>query len=113
MTAEQTFVDSALRIWRSNADRAGKFFGSLTNEELELQVAPTRNRLIYIWGHLTASNDAILPLFGFGPRRFPDLERMFVKNPDRAENSPWSGAEGDLDRIGCRSLGAVPAAIPA
>src|ERR1700756_5592982 len=38
----------------------------------------------YIWGHLTASNDAILPLFGFGPRRFPDLERMFVKNPDRA-----------------------------
>jgi hypothetical protein len=65
MTAEQTFVDSALRSWRSNADRAGKFFGSLTNEELELQVAPTRNRLIYIG-----------------------------------------------DRIGCRSLGAVPAATP-
>ena len=84
MTAEQTFVDSALRSWRSNVDRAGKFFGSLTNEELELQVAPTRNRLIYIWGHLTASSDTILPLFGFGPRRFPDLERMFVKNPDRA-----------------------------
>jgi hypothetical protein len=84
MTAEQTFVDSALRSWRSNVDRAGKFFGSLTNEELELQVAPTRNRIIYIWGHLTASNDAILPLFGFGPRRFPELERMFVKNPDRA-----------------------------
>ena len=32
-------------------------FSSLTNEELELQVAPTRNRLIDIWGHLTASND--------------------------------------------------------
>ena len=76
MTPEQTFVDAALRSWRSNMDRAWKLFGSLTPDELELEVAPTRNRLIYIWGHLSASNDAILPLFGFGPRRFPDLERM-------------------------------------
>lgn len=93
MTPEQTFVDAALRGWRSNMDRAGKLFGSLTPEELELEVAPTRNRLIYIWGHLSASNDAILPLFGFGPRRFPDLERMFVKNPDRAVTQIISGTE--------------------
>ena len=93
MTPEQTFVDSALRSWRSNMDRVGKLFGSLTPEELELQVAPTRNRLIYIWGHLTAFNDAILPLFGLGPRRFPDLERMFVKNPDRAVTQIICGPE--------------------
>ncbi len=93
MTPEQTFVDAALRSWRSNMDRVGKLFGSLTPEELELQVAPTRNRLIYIWGHLSASNDAILPLFGFGPRRLPDLERMFVKNPDRAVTQIISGTE--------------------
>lgn len=93
MTPEQTFVDAALRSWRSNMDRVGKLFGSLTPEELELQVAPTRNRLIYIWGHLSASNDAILPLFGFGPRRFPDLERMFVKHPDRAVTQIISATE--------------------
>jgi len=93
MTPEQTFVDAAVRSWRSNMDRVGKLFGSLTPEELELQVAPTRKRLIYIWGHLSASNDAIFPLFGFGPRRFPDLERMFVKNPDRAVTQIISGTE--------------------
>lgn len=93
MTPEQTFVASALRNWRSNMDRASKFFGSLTPQELEVRVAPTRSRVIYIWGHLTASNDAILPLFGFGPRRFPDLERMFVKNPDRAVPNIVSGPE--------------------
>jgi hypothetical protein len=82
MTPEQTFVDAALRSWRSNMDRVGKLFGSLTQEELELQVAPTRNRLIYIWGHLN-----------IGPRRFPDLERMFVKNPDRAITQIISGTE--------------------
>jgi hypothetical protein len=35
-----------------------QFFSSLTSEELELEVAPARNRLVYIWGHLTAVNDA-------------------------------------------------------
>lgn len=93
MTLEQTFVDSALRSWRSNMDRAGKFFGSLTPEELELQVAPTRNRLIYVWGHLTAINDATLPLFGFGPGRYPVLDKMFVARSDRAVAHILSGPE--------------------
>ena len=70
MTTEQAFLDAALRNWRSNMDRASKFFSSLTSEELELEVAPARNRIVYIWGHLTALNDAILPLFGFGQRRY-------------------------------------------
>ena len=78
------FVDSGLRSWRSNMDRAGKFFSFLTSSELETEVAPGRNRLIYIWGHLTAINDGLLPLFALGPRRFPDLERIFVAKPDRA-----------------------------
>lgn len=84
MYPEQAFLDAALRNWRSNMDRAGKFFSSLTSEELELEVAPARNRIVYIWGHLTALNDAMLPLFGFGPRRFPELDKIFVAQPDRA-----------------------------
>jgi hypothetical protein len=93
MTPEQTFVDAALRSWRTNMDRAGKFFPSLTAEELELQVAPARNRLIYIWGHLTAINDGIYPLFGFGPRRYPELENMFVTSADGAVAQIPSGPE--------------------
>jgi hypothetical protein len=93
MTPEQTFVDSALRGWRSNMDRAGKFFGSLTREELQLEVAPARNRLIYIWGHLTAINDTMLPLFGFGLRRFPGLDEAFVSQPDHAASHILTGPE--------------------
>ena len=93
MTPEQTFVDSALRSWRSNMDRAGKFFGSLKTDDLDLQVAPGRNRLIYIWGHLTAINDAIVPLFGFGARRHPELDIIFVSQRDRAVAQIPSGSE--------------------
>src|ERR1700756_972973 len=93
MTPEQTFVDSALRSWRSNMDRAGKFFGSLTREELQLEVAPGRNRLIYIWGHLAAINDAMLPLFGFGPRQYTGLDAAFVSQPDHAVSHILTGPE--------------------
>ena len=84
MTPEQAFLDAALRNWRSNMDRASKFFGSLTSEELELEVAPARNRIVYIWGHLTAVNDAIVPLFGLGQRRYPELDNTFVSPVDHA-----------------------------
>ena len=84
MTFETSLVDSALRNWRSNVDLAGKFFGNLSQEQLLQEVAPGKNRLIYLWGHLTASNDALIPLLGFGSRIHPELDLMFVSNPDRA-----------------------------
>ena len=83
MTLETSLIDSALRNWRSNVDRVGKLFGNLSQEQLLQEVAPGKNRLIYLWGHLTAANDALIPLLGFGPRNHPELDLMFVSNPDR------------------------------
>ena len=83
MTLETLLIDSALRNWRSNVDRAGKLFGNLSQEQLLQKVAPGKNRVIYLWGHLTAFNDALIPLLGFGARIHPELDLMFVSNPDR------------------------------
>ena len=83
MTLESSLIDSALRNWRSNVDRAGKLFGNLSQEQLLQEVAPGKNRLVYLWGHLTAFNDALIPLLGFGSRIHPELDLMFVSNPDR------------------------------
>jgi hypothetical protein len=97
MTLETSLIDSALRSWRSNVDRAGKLFGNLSQEQLLQEVAPEKNRLIYLWGHLAASNDALIPLLGFGARIHPELDLMFVVNPDRAVPTILSG--GDLTII--------------
>jgi len=83
MTLETSLIVSALRNWRSNVDRAGKLFGNLSQEQLLQEVAPGKNRVIYLWGHLTASNDALIPLLGLGARIHPELDLMFVSNPDR------------------------------
>src|SRR5258708_11967992 len=83
MTLETSLVDSALRNWRSNVDRAGKLFGNFSEEQLLQEAAPGRNPRIYLWGHLTAFNDALIPLPAFGPRNHPELDLMFVANPHR------------------------------
>ena len=83
MTTDASFVDSALRGWKSNIDRATKFFTALTEEQLLQEIAPGKNRLIYLWGHLAAVHDALHPLLGVGQRLHPELDSMFVSNPDR------------------------------
>ena len=68
---ETRMIDSALRAWRSNADRIDKFFGALSPEQLEQEIAPGRNRLIYLWGHIAALNDRLFPTHGAGSQAVP------------------------------------------
>ena len=83
MISEASFIDLALRSWKANIDRAGTFFGALSQEELQREVAPGKNRLIYLWGHLTAVNDRMVAVLGFGERLHLELDAMFVSNPDK------------------------------
>jgi hypothetical protein len=39
MSAENSLIDAALRGWKSNVERAGNLFGTLSPEQLEQQVA--------------------------------------------------------------------------
>ncbi len=93
MTNEQRLIDGALRAWKFNEERIDKFFGPLSEEQLQQEIMPGRNRLIYLWGHIAAVNDALFPLLGLGPKRYPDLDTMFLKNPDRTAPEIYSGPE--------------------
>ena len=83
-SSEERVIDSTLRAWRFNADRIDKFFNALSPDQLEQEVATGRNRLIYLWGHIAAVNDGLFPLLGLGPKLYPEMDSMFIANPDRA-----------------------------
>lgn len=78
----------ALKAWNQQISRAEKYFDAQSDDNLEKEVAPGKNRLAYLYGHLTASNDTMNVLFGFGPRQYPAFEDIFSKNPDRALPHP-------------------------
>src|SRR3989449_11080476 len=83
MTLETSLIDSALRNWRFTGGPAGKLRGNWSQAQPLQEVAPGKSRVLYLWGHLTAFNDALIPLLGFGARIHPELDLMFVSNPDR------------------------------
>src|SRR5260370_38959381 len=91
MTTEKSLIDLALRGWKSNVERVDKLFEALSPEQLEQEVAPGKNRLIYLWDHLAAVNDALLPLLGIGERLHPELDGMFISNPDKSVHLTVSG----------------------
>jgi hypothetical protein len=74
----------ALDNWKMQILRATKLFETLTDEQLEKEVAPNRNTGIYLLGHLTAIHDAMLSLLEIGERLHPELDDIFIKNPDKS-----------------------------
>jgi hypothetical protein len=92
-TPEASLSAAAVKAFRLNLDRTTKFFSALTPGQFEIRIAPGKNRLIYIWGHLIAVNDAMLPLLGIGERLHPELEATFIKSPDGAVAEIPSPAE--------------------
>ena len=84
MENEGSYVALALKTWNAQIDRADKLFGGLSSEEVLREIAPGRNRLLYLWGHLTAIHDAMPPLLGLGDRFHPEFDVAFVSNPDKS-----------------------------
>jgi Mlc titration factor MtfA (ptsG expression regulator) len=81
-TQQDLFVSAALNTWELAIKRASTVFDGCTDAELEKEIVPGKNRVIYLLGHLTAVHDRMLPLLGLGARFYPELDELFVTNPD-------------------------------
>ncbi|NYF80610.1 hypothetical protein HDF17_002930 [Granulicella arctica] len=66
---------------------------SLNDSDLQSQIAPGRNQVYYILGHLAAVHDLLLPLLEIGERLNPELDEFFIKNPDRTFQDTFTAAE--------------------
>jgi hypothetical protein len=105
MANDSSFVALGLKSWKTQIDRADKLFGSLSPEEVLREIAPGRNRVLYLWGHLTAVHDAMLPLLGLRERLHPEFDVAFISNPDRSRadipsheqvRGAWSAVNAEL-----------------
>jgi hypothetical protein len=88
MDTSSQLVDSALRAWELAVVRATKLFGGMTEQELEREVAPGKNRLIYLYGHLLAVDDAMLATLRLGERMHPEYDNLFLKVADKTVALP-------------------------
>jgi len=83
VTTEALYTDTALRAWKLIIAQLDQMFSSMNDEELLREVAPGRNRVFYLMGHLTAVHDRLLPMLSLGERLHPELDDDFLTNADR------------------------------
>jgi hypothetical protein len=83
MSPNTLLISTVLQSWRLIIDRTSKTLSSFTDDELQLEVAPGKNRLYYLVGHLAAIHDRLFPLLRLGERLHPELDSQFVDSPDR------------------------------
>jgi DinB superfamily len=89
----QLFAKMVLDTWYAKVREADAIFDRLTDEQLLQEVAPNRNRVIYILGHLTAVHDRMLPVLNFGEQLYPHLADIFITNPDKSKTQIASASE--------------------
>ena len=78
------FVKMAVSAWQTQISRVNDLVEKLSDEELKQETAPGRNTGTYLLGHLTAVNDHLLSLFGFEESLYPELENIFLSQPDKS-----------------------------
>jgi uncharacterized damage-inducible protein DinB len=88
MQIEERLSQTVLNSWKLVNQRFSAFISPLSDEDLEKQIAPGRNRVLYIVGHLTATNDRLFSLLGIGERGYAELDTVYINQPDRALEDP-------------------------
>jgi hypothetical protein len=83
MDPNRQLIATAVQAWQLTIDRTSKALASFTDDELQLEVAPGKNRLYYLMGHLAATHDRLFPLLRLGEQLHPELDSQFLNSPDR------------------------------
>lgn len=77
------FVKMVLDRWNGSIINWNKHVDALTDGQLEKEIAPGKNRGIYLLGHMIAVHDDMLVLLGMGDRLYPELAEPFLKSADK------------------------------
>jgi len=83
-TAPTLFVKMILDRWYASIINCDTLLNSLSDETLQKEIAPGKNRGIYLLGHLIAVHDDLLILLDMGTKLYPELNEPFIKSPDKA-----------------------------
>jgi hypothetical protein len=91
--SNQILIKMALDAWQGQLKTTDTLLNKLSDEQLMQEIAPSRNRGIYLLGHLVAVHDMMLPLLFIGDAQYPQLHPVFVHSPDKAAADLPSVAE--------------------
>ncbi len=93
MTTTDLLVKMVIDRWNGSILNLNKHLQGLTDEQLQKEIAPNKNRGTYLLGHLIAVHDDMLILLGLGEKLFPELHEPFIKQADKMATQTPTVAE--------------------
>jgi DinB superfamily len=93
MAQTDLMVKMVLDRWYGSIKNFDSILSNISDEALQKQVAPDKNRGIYLLGHLIAVHDDMLVLLDMGSRQYPELQEPFIKEADNTAASFPAAAE--------------------
>lgn len=93
MTQTEIFLKMTFDRWNTSVKNFDTLINSLTDDDLQREIAPGKNRGIYLVGHMVAVHDDMLVLLDMGEKLYPALQEPFLKNADKVISPIPSGAE--------------------
>jgi hypothetical protein len=93
MTTTEIAIKMVLDRWNGSIINLNKHLSELTDEQLQKEIAPGKNRGTYLLGHLIAVHDDMLILLGMGDKLFTELTEPFIKQADKVAKQVPTAAE--------------------
>lgn len=87
MTQTEIAIKMVLDRWNGSILNLNKILNELSDEQLQKEIAPGKNRGVYLLGHLIAVHDDMLVLLGMNDKLFPELVEPFIKQADKVATS--------------------------
>lgn len=84
MNSNQTIVKMVFDRWYGSIKNWDTLLNSITDAQLQKEIAAGKNRGIYLLGHLIAVHDDMLLLLNMGDKLYPELHEPFLKSADKA-----------------------------
>jgi hypothetical protein len=78
-------IRQVIDSWSLQLKHFNKVLDELSDDDMNLEIAPGRNRGIYILGHMIAVHDRMMPLLHFGQPSYPELYETFLKEGDKPD----------------------------
>lgn len=93
MTQTEIAIKMLFDRWNASIKNFDEKLQTLSDETLEKEIVPGKNRGIYILGHMIAVHDEMLILLDMGEKLYPELFEPYVTLPDKAVTLTQTVAE--------------------
>ncbi len=80
----EQIIKQVVNAWAAQNKAVTGYFNKYDDSVYLQELAPGRNRAIYVFGHIIAVNDRLLAMLGLGEPLFPQLQETFITEPDRS-----------------------------